>query len=404
MDDAVKKWKPEICPHEAVCGGCCYQKISYEKQLKIKQQTVEKLLSKMGKVEKIKGAVNPYFYRNKVHGVFGCDKKGNVYTGIYQEGTHRIVPVDKCLIEDERAGKIMNTLCRLVRSFKFQVYDEDRGTGLFRHVLIRTGHMTGEIMVVLVLASPILPSRNNFIRELKRLHPEITTIVLNVNNKKTSMVLGEKNITAFGRGYIEDVLCGLRFRISPSSFYQINPEQTEVLYQIAVDFAGLTGKERVLDAYCGIGTIGMTAAGNAKEVIGIELNRDAVRDAVANASLNGIRNIRFVNEDAGKFMIQMAARREKADVVLMDPPRSGSTKEFIDSVKVLNPKRVVYVSCNPETLARDLKQFIKNGYFVKKIQPVDMFPFTGHVETVVLMSKGAVRPVDERFARTGAEA
>lgn len=376
-----------VCPYAKKCGGCDYQGTAYGKQLEIKQKSVEKLLSGYGRVEKILGAKEPYFYRNKVHGVFGCDKKGNVYTGIYEEGSHKIVPVEKCQIEDERAGAILNTLCKLVKSFKLPVYDEDRGTGLVRHALIRTGHVTGEIMVVLVLASPVMPSKNNFVKELLKRHPEITTIVLNVNNKKTSMILGEKCITAFGRGYIEDVLCGLKFRISPSSFYQINLQQTEVLYKIAVDYAGLTGKERVIDAYCGIGTIGMTAAGSAKEVIGVELNKEAVRDAVVNAGLNQMKNIRFVNEDAGKFMVKLAAKKEKVDVVLMDPPRSGSTKEFIDSVKVLNPDRVVYVSCNPKTLARDLKIFEQKKYRVKRIQPVDMFPFTGHCEVVVLLQR-----------------
>lgn len=384
MGNEVKK---ALCPYAKKCGGCDYQGTAYGKQLEIKQKSVEKLLSGYGRVEKILGAKEPYFYRNKVHGVFGCDKKGNVYTGIYEEGSHKIVPVEKCLIEDERAGAILNTLCRLVKSFKLPVYDEDRGTGLVRHALIRTGNITGEIMVVLVLASPVMPSKNNFVKELLKRHPEITTIVLNVNNKKTSMILGEKCITAFGRGYIEDVLCGLKFRISPSSFYQINPQQTEVLYKIAVDYAGLTGKERIIDAYCGIGTIGMTAAGSAKEVIGVELNKEAVKDAVVNAGLNQMKNIRFVNEDAGKFMVKLAAKKEKVDVVLMDPPRSGSTKEFIDSVKVLNPDRVVYVSCNPETLARDLKIFEQKKYRVKRIQPVDMFPFTGHCEVVVLLQR-----------------
>ena len=375
------------CPHAKKCGGCNYQGVAYEKQLELKQKSAEKLLSTYGRVDRILGAKEPYFYRNKVHGVFGCDQKGNVYTGIYEEGTHKIVPVKKCLIEDEVAGEILNTLCRLVKSFKLQVYNEDKGTGLVRHALIRTGHVTKEIMVVLVLSSPVMPSKNNFVKELLKCHPEITTIVLNVNNKKTSMILGEKNITAFGKGYIEDVLCGLRFRISPSSFYQINSRQTEVLYKIAVDYAGLTGKERVIDAYCGIGTIGMAAAGKAKEVIGVELNKDAVKDEVVNASLNQMKNIRFINEDAGKFMVKMAAQKQKADVVLMDPPRSGSTKEFIDSIKVLNPDRVVYVSCNQETLARDLKIFEQKKYRVKKIQPVDMFPFTTHCEVVLLLQR-----------------
>ncbi|MDD6571293.1 MAG: 23S rRNA (uracil(1939)-C(5))-methyltransferase RlmD [Thermoflexaceae bacterium] len=386
MDGKIEKRL--VCPYSKKCGGCNYQGTEYKEQLKIKQKSVEKLLSPFGTVEKIIGAKEPYFYRNKIHGIFGCDKKGNIYTGIYQEGTHRIVPIEKCLIEDERAAAILRDLCGLIKSFKLSVYDEDRECGLFRHALIRTGHVTGEIMLVLVITSPVMPSRNNFLKELKKLHPEISTVILNVNHKRTSMVLGEKNITAYGKGYIEDILCGLRFRISPSSFYQINPLQTEILYRTAIKAAGLTGKERVIDAYCGIGTIGMTAAKKAREVIGIELNKEAVRDAAANASLNQVKNIRFINEDAGKYMVKMAAGGERADVVLMDPPRSGSTKEFIDAVAVLKPQRVVYVSCNPETLARDLRIFAQKGYKAGLIQPVDMFPFTEHVETVVLLKRG----------------
>ena len=323
-----------------------------------------------------------------MHGVFGRDKKGNIFTGIYEEKSHRIVPVSDCMIEDAGAGAILRTLCELAKSFKVRVYDEDRGTGMLRHALIRVGRTTSEVMVVLVVTDPIFPSKNNFTKELRRRHPEVSTVVLNINDRDTSMVLGERNIVLYGRGYIEDVLCGLRFRISPSSFYQIHPEQTEVLYQKAIAYAGLTGKERVIDAYCGIGTIGMCAAAKAGEVIGVELNRDAVRDAVANAKANGITNIRFRNEDAGEYMMRLAAEGESADVVILDPPRSGSTPEFIAAVNTLKPARVVYVSCDPETLARDLKLFVKKGWAVRAIQPVDMFPYTRHCETVCLLERG----------------
>lgn len=378
------------CPYSKKCGGCAYQGIPYEEQLRKKQTAVNSLLGKFAKVEPILAAECPKHYRNKVHGVFGRDRKGNVFTGIYEEGSHRIVPIRSCEIEDERAAGILNTLCILAKQFKIQIYDEDRGTGLLRHALIRTGYSTGEIMVVLVLASPIMPSKNNFTKELRRLHPEINTIVLNVNARDTNMVLGDRNIILYGRGYIEDVLCGLRFRISPLSFYQINPVQTERLYRKAMEFAALTGKETVIDAYCGIGTIGMCMAGQAKKVMGVEQNRDAVKDAIANAKRNQIANIYFAAEDAGKYMVRLAAEKESADVVLMDPPRSGSTKEFIDSVHALKPDRVVYISCNPETLKRDLEHFVRKGWKVKKIQPVDMFPYTVHVETVVLLSKGEI--------------
>ncbi|MBE5861818.1 MAG: 23S rRNA (uracil(1939)-C(5))-methyltransferase RlmD [Lachnospiraceae bacterium] len=382
-----KQKQGNACPYAKKCGGCIFSGKAYEEQLKIKQKNVTDLLGKFGKVAPILGAKCPEHYRNKVHGIFGRDRQGNVFTGIYEEKSHRIVPVENCMIEDEKATAILKTLSTMAKQFKLQVYDEDRETGLLRHALIRVGRTTGEIMVVLVLSGPILPSKNNFTKELCRRHPEITTVVLNINDKNTSMVLGNRNIVLYGKGYIEDVLCGLRFRISPSSFYQINSEQTERLYKKAMEFAGLTGKERVIDAYCGIGTIGACAAGKAREVIGVELNRDAVKDAITNAKLNQLKNIRFWNDDAGKFMVNMAANHEQADIVFMDPPRSGSTPEFINSVNTLKPKKVVYVSCDPVTLKRDLELFQQKGWKVKAIQPVDMFPYTGHVETVCLLTR-----------------
>lgn len=380
------------CQAAKKCGGCQYQGVAYKKQLKIKQEQVKKLLEPFGKVKPVIPMENPYYYRNKVHAVFGRKKDGTIVSGVYQEGTHRIVPVTECLIEDQKSDQIINDIRGLLRSFKIKTYDEDTGYGLLRHVLIRRGFATGQIMVVLVLGSPILPSKNNFVKALRKLHPEITTVIINVNNKRTSMVLGERSIVIYGKGYIEDKLCGCIYRISPGSFYQVNPVQTEKLYRKAIEYAGLTGKEKVIDAYCGIGTIGMTAAGSAGSVIGVELNKDAVRDAVRNAKQNGISNIRFYQGDAGEFMAEMAARREKADVVFMDPPRSGSTEKFMEAAVKLAPERIVYISCNPETQARDLKYLTKRGYRMAEACPVDMFPFTGHVETVCLLSNRKPKP------------
>ena len=350
---------------------------------------MEELLGGVCPVRPIIGMEEPYHYRNKVHAVFGLDRKNNPISGIYKEGTHRILPVDSCLIEDQKADEIIVTIRSMLRSFKIRVFDEDTGYGLLRHVLIRRGFTTGEILVVLVTASPVFPSKNNFVKALREKHPEITTIVQNINGRSTSMVLGDKEHVLYGKGYIEDVLCGLRFRISSRSFYQINSVQTEKLYGKAMELAGLTGKETVLDAYCGIGTIGLIASKHAGKVIGVELNQDAVRDAVQNAKKNGITNAQFFCNDAGRFMSHMAARGESADVVFMDPPRSGSTEEFIDSVALMQPKRVVYISCGPDTLARDLKVFAKHGYRAKEAWPVDLFGWTGHVETVCLLSRKA---------------
>jgi len=373
------------CPVSRKCGGCQYQGIPYAEQLKKKQRQEEELLKKFCKVEKIIGMKTPYYYRNKVHSAFGRDRRGNIISGTYQAGTHYIVQVEECLIEDRKCQEIIRTIRGMLRSFKIKTYDEDTGYGLLRHVLVRRGFQTGEIMVVLVLGSPIFPSKNNFVKALRKEHPEITTVVLNINDKRTSMVLGEREQAIYGKGFIKDKLCGCTFRISPKSFYQVNPIQTEVLYGKAIEYAGLTGEERVIDAYCGIGTIGMVAAKHAKQVIGVELNADAVKDARMNAKDNQISNIEFYKADAGEFMVDMAEKGETADVVFMDPPRAGSDENFLSSVVKLAPQRIVYVSCNPVTLERDLKYLVKKKYEVKKIQPVDMFPGTEHCETICLL-------------------
>ena len=382
---AVKK-KSGLCPVADKCGGCSWINKPYVEQLKNKEKQLKELLAPFCKVEGVIPMEHPEHYRNKVHAVFGENRYHDAISGIYEQKSHRIVPVDSCLIENAKADEIIVSIRGLLKSFHIRPYNEDTGYGLLRHVLIRTGHVTGQIMVVLVLASPILPSKNNFVKALLKLHPEITTVVINVNNRNTSMVLGDKEHVIYGKGYIEDELCGKRFRISPRSFYQVNPVQTEILYGKALEYAGLTGKETVVDAYCGTGTIGMIASDKAAKVIGVELNADAVRDARNNAKANQIRNIQFYQNDAGKFLVEMTGQGAKVDVVLMDPPRSGSTEEFMNSVAQIGPERIVYVSCNPETLVRDLKYFKKKGYRVAKGVGVDMFPFTEHVETVVLLS------------------
>lgn len=376
-----------ICPVYKKCGGCQLLHMDYKKQLDWKREQLTALLKPYGKLEGIIGMETPAHYRHKVHAVFGRDHRGKVISGVYKEGTHIIVPVEKCLLENAKADEIIQTIKGLLKSFKIKTYDEDTGYGLLRHVLVRVGYSTGQIMVVLVLGSPIMPSKNNFVKALRKVHPEITSVVINVNDKKTSMVLGEREQVIYGPGYIEDQLCGMTFKISPRSFYQVNPQQTEVLYQKAIAFAGLSGKEVVLDAYCGTGTIGMIAAPHAGKVIGVELNKDAVKDAIAGAKRNQISNIRFYQADAGDFMVKLADSGEKVDVVLMDPPRTGSSEKFLTALVKLKPQKVVYVSCNPETLARDLQYLCRKGYRMEKGMGVDMFPFTKHVETVVLLSR-----------------
>lgn len=377
------------CPVYRKCGGCQLQNLSYERQLQWKQDRCRKLLGHLGKVEPILGMEHPYHYRNKVQAAFAWDKRGGrIVSGVYQSGTHWVVPVDSCLTEDEKADEIIVSVRRLLKDFKLRPYDEDTGRGLLRHVLVKRGFGTGEIMVVLVTGTPVFTARKHFVEALLKLHPEITTVVQNVNDTRTSLVLGKNEKVLYGPGTITDTLCGCRFRISPRSFYQINPAQTEVLYKKAMELAGLTGKERVLDAYCGIGTIGIVAAKNgAGSVLGVELNRDAVKDAITNARENKIQNIYFTCADAGEFMADAAVEGEHFDTVFMDPPRAGASEEFLQALCSLAPSRVVYISCNPETLARDLNTLRANHYRVEKLQPVDMFPHTQHIETVVLLQR-----------------
>ena len=385
---AVKKTaRGNGCEHYKKCGGCQLLNMDYEEQLSFKQVKTIRLLGRFCHVDEILGMENPFHYRNKVQSAFGTTRGGKIISGVYQSSTHNIVSVDSCKLEDKKADEIIVSIRKMLPEFKLTAYNEDSGRGFLRHVLVKRGFSTGEIMVVLVTGTNIFPSKADFVKALLKKHPEITTVIWNINDKKTSLVLGDKQSVLYGDGYIEDVLCGKRFRISAKSFYQINPTQTEKLYSTAIDFAELKGNETVLDAYCGTGTIGIVASDKAKQVIGVELNKDAVKDAIHNAKLNSVDNIRFFCADAGKFMVGMAEEREKVDVVLMDPPRAGSDLPFLKSVVTLAPEKVVYISCNIETQARDLGFLCKNGYKVRRIQPVDMFPHTSHIETVVLLSQ-----------------
>ena len=375
------------CPLYKKCGGCQIQNLSYEKQLEFKMKKVVGLIGKFHHVEDIIGMDNPYHYRNKVQAAFGRDKQNRIISGVYQSSTHKIVPVDDCLIEDKKADEIIVTIRKLIKSFKIKTFDDNKMTGFLRHVLVKRGFSSGEIMVVLVTGEEQFKSKRSFINALLQRHPDITTIVQNINNRRTSLVLGNKSIVLYGEGTIKEQLCGYTFSISPKAFYQINPVQTEILYNKAMEFAEISKDDIVIDAYCGTGTIGIIASKYAGRVIGVELNKDAVRDAKNNAMLNGIKNIDFVCADAGKYMVGLAEENLKADVVIMDPPRAGSDINFLKSVVKLSPKKVVYISCNPETLKRDLTYLSKNKYKIRKIQPVDMFPHTEHIECVVMLTK-----------------
>ena len=374
------------CPVANRCGGCQYMGMPYEKQLVLKQEKVQNLFPTYKEIQPVIGMENPVYYRCKVQAAFGW-QKGKVISGTYEAASHRIVPVDECLLEDQQADAILATVRKLMTSFKIMPYNEDRRTGVLRHVLIRKGYFSGQILVVLVTGSYQFPGKNNFVAALCKAHPEITTVIHNINGAKTSMVLGEQSKTIKGPGFITDQLLDCTFRISAGSFYQVNPIQTEKLYSQALQMAELSGADSVLDAYCGTGTIGILAAKAAKNVIGVELNRQAVQDAIINAKINQVQNIRFVCDDAGKFLQKAAAKNEVPEVVIMDPPRAGSDEAFLSALVYASPKKVVYISCNPETQARDVRYLTKHGYKITNMQPVDLFPNTDHVENICCLER-----------------
>ena len=374
------------CPVSKKCGGCTMIDVPYTEQADRKQQLVEELIGSYGRVDPIVKMKNPDHYRNKVTSVFAPDKKGRPVCGIYKAGTHEVVPVKACLLEDLRADRIIQTVFALMESFKIRVYDEDRKTGFLRYVQVRTARGTKQVMVTLVTAEAIFPPAKKFVNALIKRHPEITTVVQNINDKQTTMVLGDREKVLYGPGYIEDVLCKKRFRLSSRSFYQVNSLQTEKLYNIALDYAGFSGKERILDAYCGIGTIGIIASDRCKEVLSVEPNAEAVKDAKINAKLNNAGNVDVYKNDAGRFMRDMAVKKEKLDVLFLDPPRSGASEEFLSAALELGPAKIVYVSCEPTTLARDLAILTEGGYAMKKAVPVDMFPHTEGTEVVCLLT------------------
>jgi 23S rRNA (uracil1939-C5)-methyltransferase len=367
------------CPYAKKCSGCQLQNLLYKEQLSMKQVKLIKLLGKFCHVDEIIGMDDPYYYRNKIQSAFTF-KNGKLQSGLYQSATYKIVPVESCFLEAKGTDEILKTVRQLCPSFKIKAYDLNTGSGFLRHVLIRKGFLSGEIMVVFVTAKGDFKSKRSFVNELLRRHPEITTVVWNVNPTSTPIMLGEYSEVLYGNGYITDTLCGLTFRISPRSFYQVNPIQTEKLYTLAKEFASLTGKETVIDAYSGTGTIGMTLADGAKEVIGVEINSDAVKDAKENAKLNGIKNISFEATDAKNF-------NKSVDVAIIDPPRKGCMPIMLETLLRLKPKRIVYVSCNAETLARDLKTLLNEYQIASPLYPYNMFPRTSHVESVICLTQ-----------------
>ena len=443
------------CPVSAKCGGCSRIDVPYADQLAEKQQFVARLFEDVAPedavVEPVLGMENPYHYRAKVAspfapgrklsegggsgygtsdsaqgrdacgdgrqdggaraagGRFGKDgrpckgkdahrgrtvaSRREILTGMYAAHSHRLVPTDECLLENRQAKAVILAIRDLMYRFDMAPYNEDTGAGFMRHAVVRVAHKSGEVLVTVVTNAREFPASRSFCRELVKRCPFVTTVVQNVNLRQTNVILGDEERTLYGPGFILDTLCGLSFRVSSKSFYQVNAVQTEVLYRRAIELARLTGKETVIDAYCGTGTIGLVAAKNgAARVFGVDSVAAAIRDARQNARHNGVENAEFVVADAGDFMRDFAARNVSHEtlsdtVLFMDPPRAGASREFLDAVRALAPARIVYISCNPETQARDAAYLVHAGYFARRLQPVDMFPHTDHIECIALIER-----------------
>ncbi len=372
------------CPAAEYCGGCQYQGIEYDKQLFIKQEKIDSLLSSFHTVEKILSCKESLNYRNKVQISFSYDEHRNILCGYYIPNSHMVVPIEKCGIASDEINQLISSLKRIVINNRISIYDERNRKGCLRHILLRST-LTGETMVVFVTGSKTLNKADTLIRDVLRYNPSVKTIIHNINDVPTSKVLGRRSYVLYGKGYITDKLCGLSFRISSASFYQVNSYQTQVLYEEAIRLADLKKSDVLIDAYCGTGTIGLSASKKVRKVIGVEINESAIKDAKINQKINYIENVEFVLDDAGKYMESLSSKKTHIDAVIMDPPRAGSDIRFMSSMVKLSPDKIVYISCNPDTLKRDLN-YLKKYYSIQKIQPVDMFPFTSHIETIVLLS------------------
>jgi len=403
------------CPVSGLCGACTQIDTPYAAQLERKQRFIMSLFEDVANdeclMESIAGMDSPFRFRDKIVSPFAPGRrlkaaqggrgakpsapKRGVACGMYAAHSHQIIETTDCLVENESGRRIVMAVKRIMERYGVEPYNEDAGTGFMRHVVVRVGHESGEILVTLVTNDRVFPNARNFARELVRRCPEITTVVQNVNTRQTNVILGSEDHAIYGPGFIIDSLCGLSFRISSRSFYQVNAFQTEVLYRVAMNMAGLGSLQAsakgqpltVLDAYCGTGTIGLVAAASSSDVqvVGVDKVESSIRDARQNAAHNGIRNASFAVDDAGAYMRRLVEEGNRIDVVLMDPPRAGASDDFLDAVIALAPSRVVYISCNPETQMHDVCRLIDGGYRLTRIQPVDMFPHTDHIENVVAM-------------------
>ena len=371
------------CYYNSKCGGCSYINEEYQSQLDVKYHEVQDLY-KRNKVSPIIGMETPYHYRHKVYATFGYNDKGLVTAGMYEENSHRLIFAKECLIQHNIANHIMECICTIANELHIEPYDEDSGYGVLRHAYVRVSHSLNKALLVLVIGSKELPGSKAFVQKLLEKEPRISSIVLNYNNKDTSLILGDKEKVLYGPGFVTDTINGIEFRISTKSFYQVNPVQTEKLYNTAIELANLKKTDNVLDACCGIGTISLCVSNKVNSVTGVEISKEAIKDAIYNAKKNHIQNAYFYAADIEEFMDLLI---DKPDVIFFDPPRSGLTKETIDATIRLKTSRIVYISCNPDTQARDVSQFSRAGYRVQKIVPVDLFPYTKHVECIVLMTR-----------------
>ncbi len=379
----------EDCTTYKRCGGCKLRHIDYEETLNIKQENIQNLVNKVFKGNQIKvqktiGMGNPYHYRNKAQYPVGVDREGKAQIGVFAERTHEIIPMQKCFIQNEVAEKIAFAIYKFIKQKGIEPYNEKEQTGILRHIVIKVGMRTHEIMCILVVNNKKIPYESQLVDMLVKEY-DVKTIVKNINDKNTNVILGNHNIILHGDGYIYDILGDYTFKISPMSFYQVNPVQAEILYNIAIDIANLNKEDILFDLYCGIGTIGIFASSYVKKVYGIEIVEQAIKDAKENAKINKIENVEFYVGDVEKVFSDLIEKKQVyPDVIIIDPPRKGLDKNTINNILAVQPKKVIYISCNPATMVRDMK-LLAESYKVEEIQPVDMFPFTSHVECVAVL-------------------
>ena len=386
IEKSVDRVEEAPCPIFKQCGGCQLQHLSYSGQLKQKQKQVQDVIERIGKITDVKvhptlGMENPWRYRNKAQVPF-AEREGGLVAGFYQKGSHEIIDMNSCLIQHDENDKVVQVVKEIAGKLGIRGYDEEKHKGTLRHVVARYGVNTGQLMIVLVTRSQELPNKKELLAEIKNKIPHVTSIVQNINAKRTNVIFGDKTVVLSGEEYIYDTIGDVKFAISARSFYQVNPEQTKVLYDKALEYVKLTGKETVIDAYCGIGTISLFLAQKAHHVYGVEIVPEAIDDAKRNAKLNGMDNVDFAVGEAEKVIPWWYAQGIHADTIVVDPPRKGCDEALLETIIKMKPGRVVYVSCNPATLARDLRVLEDGGFKTVEVQPVDMFPHTTHCEAV----------------------